>query len=223
MYDLAHNYCFCLGRDRERNQKSFLLLLELENYVNGAIMQTMRVIRYRKAMDKRLREEMDSVRQAGHFHKSSKKDFSLTKLHCDYHFYFICVGQIGKLLKRLCEVLEDPDLEKIHTKFEDRFDKDVRDSLEHIDERAIGVRKGKEIGHICDFGNFPGDRFSFDGKEYPVNRQSLRELEGIYEEIINVLHKNYGSEDPGFIDREQSERRAKRLLHQLKRQGLSGS
>ncbi|MFC1927649.1 hypothetical protein ACFLW7_03635 [Chloroflexota bacterium] len=186
-------------------------------------MQTTRIARYRKAIDKRLREEMDSVRQAEHFHKWSEKDFSLTRLHCDYHFYFICIGQIGKLLKRLCELLKDPDLKQVYTKFEDKFDKDVRDSLEHIDERAIGVKKGEEIGHISDFGNFPGDRFSFDGKEYPVNRQSVRELKGIYEETINVLYKNYGSKDPGFVHREQSERRVKGLLRQLKRQGLSGS
>lgn len=219
MYDLAHNYYFCLDSDKERNQKASLLLLELEMYVNGAIMQTTRIAGYRKAIDKRLREEMDSVRQAKYAHKSNKKDFSLTKLHCDYHFYFICIGQIGKLLKRLCEVLKDPDLRKVYTKFEDKFDKDVRDSLEHIDERAIGVKKGKDIGHISDFGNFPGDRFSFDGREYPVNRQSLRELKGIYEESISVLYKNYGSKDPGFVQREQSERRVKELFRHLKRQG----
>jgi len=223
MYDLAGNYCFCLGTDTERNQKSFLLLLELENYVNGAIMQTTRIVRCRKAIDRRLREEIDSARQVGYSPKSSKKDYSLTKLHCDYHFYFICVGQIGRLLNRLCQMLKDPDLKKVYIKFEDRFDKDVRDSLEHIDERAIGVKKGKEIGHISDFGNFPGDRFSFDGKEYAVNRQSLRELKGIYEEIIDVLYKNYGSKDPRFVQREQGERRVKGLLHQLKKRGLSGS
>jgi len=223
MYDLAHNYCFCLDSDKERNQKAFLLLLELEVYVNGAIMQTTRLARSRKAIDKRLREKMDSVRQAKYVHKSSKKDFSLTKLHCDYHFYFICIGQIGKLLKRLCEVLNDPDLRKVYTKFGDKFDKDVRNSLEHIDERAIGAKMGKNIGHISDFGNFPGDRFSFGGKEYPVNRQSLRELKGIYEEIIDVLYKNYGSKDPSFVRWEQSERRVKELFRHLKRQGLSGA
>ena len=79
MYDLAHNYCFCLDSDKERNQKAFLLLLELEVYVNGAIMQTTRLARSRKAIDKRLREKMDSVRQAKYVHKSSKKDFSLNR------------------------------------------------------------------------------------------------------------------------------------------------
>jgi len=54
MYDLAHKYCFCLHSDPQHNQRVFLLLLELENYVNGAIMQTARLERSRRAIDKKL-------------------------------------------------------------------------------------------------------------------------------------------------------------------------
>lgn len=220
MYDLARKYCFCLDNGPSHNQSAYLLLLELENYVNGAIMQTARLERSRKAIDERLWEEMASIKDAKYTYKFRKKDFSLGRLHCDYHFYFICIGQIRKLLKRLCEVLNDPDLDRVYTKFEGKFNKDVRDSLEHLDERAVGKKRGQDIGHITDFGNFPGDRFSFDGKEFPVNKESLRELKDIYEEIINVLYRNYGSKDPNFLWREQSERQRRELFRHLKKQGF---
>jgi len=197
-----------------------LLLLELENYVNGAIMQTARLERSRRAIDKKLRETMNSIKDAKYTNKSSKKDFSLVKLHCDYHFYFICIGQISKFLKRLCEELSDPDLKRVYTKLKRRFDKDVRNDLEHLDERAIGMKRKQYIGHISDFGNFPGDSFSFNGKEFPVNKGKLKELTQIYEEVIDVLYKNYGSKDPHFVLMEQRDRQSKELFHYLKKQGF---
>lgn len=220
MYDLAHKYCFCLHSNPEHNQRAFLLLIELENYVNGAIMQTARLERTRKAIDKKLRQEIGSIRDSKYPHKFGRKDFSLARLHCDYHFYFICIGQINKLLSRLCKVLDDPDLKRVYTKFKREFNKDIRDDLEHLDERAIGKKFGQDIGHISDFGNFPADRFSFDGKEFPVNKESLKKLIQIYEEIIDVLYKNHGSKDPHFVWREQSERQSKELFRYLKKQGF---
>lgn len=220
MYDLAHKYCFCLDSGQQTAQKAFLLLFELENYINGAIMQKARIERTRRLIDKRLKRKMDSTKDFRYAQQSTKKDFSLTRLHCDYHFYFICVGQIGKFLKRLCGVLNDSDLNKVYNRFEERFDKEIRDNLEHLDERAVGKKFKRNIGHISDFGNFPGDRFSFAGKEYPVNREKLNELRQIYHEIIRVLYKNYGSKDEGFMWQEQSERQSKILFRKLRKQGL---
>ncbi len=205
MYDLAHKYCFCLSSDPKQAGEACLLLYELENYVNGAIIQVTRISRTRRAIDKKLQNMRELVKNQKAY-PNFKKDFTNTMLHCDYHFYFVCIGQIGKLLRRFCKVLNDPDLEKIHMKFERRFDKDIRDSLEHIDERAIGKKRGRNIGHIADFGNFLGDSFSFNGKEYPVNKQKLGELKKFYEEVIAVLYKNYGSKDESFMWREQSEK-----------------
>lgn len=219
MYDLAHKFCFCLDSDPKQAGKAFLLLYELENYVNGAIIQVTRIGRTRRFIDRKLHNITKLAKNRQYVPQNMKKDFSHTRLHCDYHFYFICVGQIGKLLKRLCEVLGDPDLKKVYDKFEVQFDKEIRDSLEHLDERAVGKKFRRDIGNISDFGNFPGDRFSFDGKEYPVNREKLNELRQIYHEIIRVLYKNYGSRDEGFMWREQSERQIKILFRQL-RKGL---
>ena len=106
-----------------------------------------------------------------------KKVFSSARLHCDYHFYFICIGEINKLLKRLCEVLDDNDLKTINESFNEKFGTaiTIRDDLEHIDERALGKRKKEDIGHISDFGNFVGDSFTFHGKKFPVNKEMLKD------------------------------------------------
>ena len=159
------------------------------------------------------------------YNKSRKHDFSLLKLYCDYHFYFDCIGQINKLLRRLKEELQSPDIERIHTKFEKIFDKDValRNDLEHIDERAIAKRRGKPIDPIGDWGNFAGELFSFAGREYAVNKQQLEKLTRIYEEVIDVLHKNYASKNEGFVLREQMEQRARQsesLLRHLRKTGI---
>jgi len=218
MYDLAHKYSFCLFSDPQHNMEAYLLLLELENYANGAIMQITRIDRTRKAIEKKL-QGMKFIKDDKHIHKSTRKDFALTRLHCDTHFYFICIGQINKLLKRLCEVLNDCDLKVVYHKFTSKFNKDIRDDLEHLDERAVGKKKRQYIGHITDFCNFPGDSFSFNGKQYPVNKGSVKELTQIYKEVIDVLYKNYGSKDPHFVWMEQSERQSKELFRYLKKQG----
>ena len=220
MYDLAQKYVFCLNNDQQNTKRTFLLLFELENYINGAILQTARIERTRRSIDKRLRRKMDSIKESRHSQQSIKKDFSLTRLHCDYHFYFICVSQVGKFLKRLCGVLNDRDLSEVYNKFEKIFDKDIRNHLEHLDERAIGKKFQSDIGHISDFGNFSGDRFSFNGKEYPVNKEKLNELREIYNEIILVLYKNYASKNEDFLWREQSEKQTKILFRKLRKQGL---
>ena len=125
-----------------------------EHYVNGVIMQSVRIQRARKIIDKKLRKELDSVKNAPYTFKSRKPDFSLPKLYCDYHFHFVCIGQINKLLGRLEKELQSPDIEAIHTKFEKLFgeDVDLRNDLEHIDERAIGEKCGKSIPPIRDWG-----------------------------------------------------------------------
>ena len=112
MYKLAWKYWNYLGSD-PHNHRASLLLVHLEHYVNGAIMQTARLERSRKSINKRLQEEMDSAKIAKHAYKSRKQDFSLTRLYCDYHFYFTCIGQINKLLKRLYEVSYVGNIERI--------------------------------------------------------------------------------------------------------------
>lgn len=224
MYKLAWKYWGYIDTDPD-NRRVSLLLYHLEHYVNGAIMQNARIQRTRKSIDRKLRRELDSAKSSPYTFKSREQDFSLLRLYCDYHFYFDCIGQINKLLRRLKKELQSPDIDRIHTKFEKIFGKDValRDDLEHIDERAIDMKRDKPIDHIGDWGNFAGELFSFAGREYTVNKQQLKKVTQIYEEIIDVLHKNYASKSQGFIIREQMEQRARQsesLLRHLKKTGV---
>lgn len=190
-----------------------MLLYELETFVNGATIQTNRLIRTRKSID----DEIKILRSRNKPRTFSKKGFKLARLRLDYHFYFICIGQIHKLLKSLGETLNDKDLKNVLVKFGEKFPEEIRHDLEHIDERAKGRKRGEYIGHIGDFGNFVGDSFSFGGREYTVNKESLRELKLIYEEIIDILYRNYASKDPNFIWREQSENQIKRIQPYMKK------
>ncbi len=206
MYDLATKYAFYLSDDSEKAKNAFVLLHELEVYVNGAIIQSTRINRTRKLIDKNIRIARNNRRKTQRQYLKNKKDFSLTRLGCDYHFYFICLGQVGKLLKQLSVLLDDGDLRNEYLKFRRKFDQDIRNHLEHIDERAVGRIRGQDIGHISDFVNFPGDSLSFNGKKYPVNKEKLAELKTIYEEVIKILHDNHASKDEEFLRWEEREK-----------------
>jgi len=228
MYKLAWKY-FGYIESKPNNRRASLILYHLEHYINGAIMQSARIRRTRKVIDNRLRKEfkeIESVKITPYTFKSKRKDFSLLRLYCDYHFYFDCIGQIKKLLKSLSEELQSFELDKIHTKFVKMFGRDVglRNDLEHIDERAIAMKHGKSIEPISDWGNFAGEYFSFAGREHAVNKQQLEKLTQTYEEIIDVLHKNYASKNPGFVYREQMEqqrsKQSKSLSRYLKKAGV---
>jgi len=101
----------------------------------------------------------------------------------------------------LKEELQSPDIERIHTKFTNIFGEDVasRNDLEHIDQRAIGMKRKKPIGTISDWGNFAGDLFSFAGREYAVNKQQLKKLVEIYEEINNSIGVSYLTAGAGCL------------------------
>ncbi len=228
MYKVAWKY-FGYIESEPNNRRASLILYHLEHYINGAIMQSVRIQRTRKIIDNRLRKEfreIESVKITQYAFKSNRKDFNLLRLYCDYHFYFDCIGQINKLIKRLSEELQSFELNKIYTKFVKMFVRDVglRNDLEHIDERAINMKRCKPIKPISDWGNFAGEHFSFAGREHAVNKQQLEKLTQIYEEIVNVLHRNYASKNQGFVFKEQIEQQrlqhSKSLSRYLKKAGV---
>jgi hypothetical protein len=125
------------------------------------------------------------------------------KIFCDAHFYFICIGQVSKCLKRLSDELKNKNIYKIKSDFMKVFKQEIRNDLEHIDARAVGKKiKGNRevsIGHIRDFRNFSNDNLTFNGKSYPVNKDSLNELKGFYKRTISVIHEDYAMKDPHFV------------------------
>jgi len=216
MYDLASKYIICFNNNPKVSGEAYLLLHLLETYVNGAIIQLNRLKRTRETIECNLKELLGKRRLVGRI----KKDFSLTRLHCDYHFYFICIGQIHRLLETIGEILDDQDIKNVSVKFNQKFPIEIRHDLEHIHERAQGKRKKRYIGHISDFGNFMGDRFTFAGKSYGGGANNLADLKLIYEELISVINTNYASKDPDFIWREHSNKFITKLKRDIKKKGI---
>lgn len=222
MFDIATKYCFHLDKDNAKSSELYLLLLFLERYVNGAIIEMNRLEKTRRDIDKGLL----SLRNMETYQKPRNKNFQLTYLSCDTHFFFICIDKCYKLITQFSLELNDVEIEKLKTRLNKIFDIVlIRNHFEHIEDRCKGYlsRKDKTKNrqkHISDFGNFIGDDFSFNNKKFQTNRKSLKELKDIYQDLIKILHNKYASRDPGFIERIAQEKRFKLIQKTLKKAGL---
>ena len=193
MFDLSSKYFFVF-----KDFKPNLLLMLIEEYVNGAELQISRIERTRKL----IRKTLSSKQSLMNINRTNNRKRHL-RVFCDAHFYFICIGQINRCFKRLCANLKDKNLYKIYSEFQKVFDQEIRNDLEHIDARAVGLKKkGRRevsIGFIQDFRNFSNDNLTFNGKAYPVNKESLKKLKEFYKRIISVIHEDYALKDPAFV------------------------
>jgi hypothetical protein len=226
MFNLADKYCFYLDKDNDKNMEIFLLLRTLEQYINGAIIEMNRLEKTRKNIAKKLSIRFLSFKTGVASKSIGRKDFQLTYLACDTHFFFICIDKCYKLIAQLSFELDDLDIKKLKVRLNTIFDIDtVRNHLEHIEDRCVGYGskkdKNKKIKRqIQDFGNFPGDDFSFNNKKFPTNKKSLEELKHIYLDLIKIIHSKYASNDKYFVERMKSEERTKLILKALKKDGL---
>ncbi len=212
MFDKASKYGFSLDKDKEKALRCYLLLSYLENYVNGAIIEMRRLSRTRGEIKRKFLGLLKFW--------NKKRDFHLTYLLNDTHFYFICIDKVYKLLTALSNELDDSDIKKLVTKLERTFDIDtVRGHLEHINQRCLGRFPRKNIDKFAknDLGNFMGDSFSFGGKKFPSGKDSLSELKNIYIELLGILEEKYASQDPAFVWRQQSEERSKQIMKMLEK------
>lgn len=183
----------------------------MEEYVNGAELQIRRIDRTRKLV----RETFQSPINIENINWTTYRNRHL-KIFCDAHFYFICVGQVSKCLERLCAELKNINLYKINSEFQKIFKREIRNDLEHIDARAVGKKlKGRKevaIGHIRDFKNFSNENLTFNGKAYPVNKESLRKLKKFYKRTISVIHEDYALKDPSFVDEMKRDKYLKKVI-----------
>ena len=188
-----------------------ILLMLIEEYVNGAELQISRIERTRRLEQKKL----FATRSLNNFNWTTYRKQHL-KIFCDAHFYFICIGQVNKCLKRLCAKLNNKNLYKIYVEFQKIFDQEIRNDLEHIDARAVGLKKrGRKeilIGQINDFKNFSNDKLTFNAKAYPVNKDSLRKLKKMYQRIISVIDEDYALKNPAYIGDMAREKHLKEVM-----------
>jgi hypothetical protein len=217
MFDSASKYCFSLDKNSEKNMRCFLLLLTLEKYINGAIIEMGRLNKIRQLIKKRLEDIIKNKKI------KRGRNFQLTYLANDTHFYFVCIDKAYKLISKLGIELNDPGIKKLSKRLKNNFDiKTIRNHLEHIDARCLGfLNKEDEQNltrrNISDFGNFVGEDFTFNGKKFPSGKESLLELKKIYIDLIDFLTKNYASKDPYFIHRQQQERTYKKIMQGFKK------
>jgi hypothetical protein len=185
------------------------LFQQLEHFVNAAELQTQRIDRVKKLISKNV----------GRLHNYS---FDLHKIHfiklfSDAHFYFICIGQIHRLLEQINLELNNSSMNTLKGKFNSLFSKEIRDHLEHIDERALGKMKGKSVTPamkkkwMSDFLNFSGNKLTFGGVGYEISNDRLEELKEIYKEFISIIHNDYAMKNENFIEQQLGLRRMKKL------------
>ena len=193
MFDLASKYHFVFG-----DLQVDLLLMLIEEYINAAELQMSRIERTRKVV----RNTLKSTKDIAHMNWKTYRKRHI-KIFSDAHFYFICIGQVSKCLKRLCGLLNNRRLAEIYSELQKTFSQEIRNDLEHIDARAVGLKKkGRKevfIGPIKDFRNFSNDNLTFNGKAYGVNKESLNRLKQIYRKIISVIHEDYALKDLPFV------------------------
>ena len=193
MFDLVSKYHFVFS-DLQIN----LLLMLIEEYVNASELQISRIQRTRKLVQKTLQ----ATRRMNDINWTTYRKRHL-EIFSDAHFYFICIAQVSRCLKRLCCKLNNKSLNNIYSEFQKLFSREIRNDLEHIDARAVGLkkrgRKEIQIGHIQDFKNFMNDNLTFNGKAYAVNKESLKKLKEIYIKTMSVIHKEYALKDPSFV------------------------
>jgi len=206
MFNLTSKYYFVFG-DMQIN----ILLMLIEEYVNGAELQISRIERTRR-LDKKA---LSSIRSSNKLNWTTYRKQHL-KIFCDAHFYFICIGQVNRCLNRLCAKLKNKNLNKIYVEFQKTFDQEIRNDLEHIDARAVGLKKkGRKeisIGHIRDFKNFSNDNLTFNGKAYPVNTESLEKLKDFYKRTISVINEDYALKNPDYVYDMVNEKHLKKIM-----------
>jgi len=220
MFDLASKYGLYLDRKNpQKNLRLFLLLSNLEKYVNGAAIEVRRLNRARGAIEKELHNTFrgDTIK---------KKNHHLTYLAVDTHSFFVFVDKIHKLLLAMAEELNDVDIRALVQRLKSIIDiKTIRDNLEHIDKRCLGFltlkdEQKKLRKHVSDFGNFIGDNFSFDGKQFPSGMKILHTLKTVYTDLINILKNKYANKDPLFVRRQQEEETHKKIMQILRKAGF---
>lgn len=197
MFNIASKYFSIFD-----NIQIYILLSLIEEYVNGAELQIRRIDRTRNIIRKSVKDFQNT---SWTIHRNRHQ-----RIFCDAHFYFICIGQISKCLERLCRELNNKKLHRVNSIFNKEFSREIRNDLEHIDSRAVGKkkkgRKEIDIGIVQDFKNFIGEYLSFNGKRYPVNKESLNKLKSIYKELIKIINEEYAFKDINFVNRVRTEK-----------------
>jgi len=166
--------------------KSKSLLVSLERYVNGAIIEWYRIDSEKRQL---INEIYRRLEEAGKIEKGVLEDkidpyvFKIIdKFSLDIHFYFICCEKVQNLIKILSESENNQELKDLWNSLNLSFKpyNDARNHLEHIDERTTPR-------YINDLGNIQGDIFTFGGERYDISKKSLDFICQSYEKVLKIV------------------------------------
>lgn len=174
MFDEATNYIF-----RIKSFRAGILLLFIEQYINGAILAHRRITQNKAKVN------------ATKWPKSFK--IPLQTIFLDVHLYFTCWDKVHKLFLKLIEVVGDHTLEGLYKKYQPAFEKysNARHHLEHIDERLVGKKRNKisQAKFQNDLGNLIGNDYTFWGEKYDISDKSIKQLQDFYQNLMSCVGK----------------------------------
>lgn len=197
LLNLAADYAFVLDNDPLKALRCYNLLLNAERYVNGATVEMRRIGNARS----RIKTYLKKLHETGKYQHNSS---NILYLSLDTHFYFICVDKVYKSIERLSVELNDEEIKLIANELKNKTDiLTVRGHFEHVDARAAGFlsledERVDSRKHISDFGNFNNENYTFDGKMFSCNKESVKLLKNLYINLVNLLHEKYASNNPKF-------------------------
>lgn len=170
MFDEAIYYTF-----RIKSPKAGIIFLFIEKYVNAGIKQYKRI--------KQCKDEISRSKTPREFKEP------LQNIFFEIHFYLVCWDKVYCLFLKFCEIVGDARLKAIKDKYIKDFEKysEVRNHLEHIDERLVGKTRGKKAKFPGDLGNLSGDYYTFWGYRYYVGEKSVEKLKEFYLDLLRLI------------------------------------
>lgn len=145
---------------------------------------------------KRIAESKEKL-EIAHNQRRENDPGTYERFMADLHFYLIAWGSINKILYQLRKILNDPKLDRIHTRRRTWFKnlRLARNSLEHIDERILNAESAiapLDQIYVTRSGNF----VKVFGTRIEISESSFRRIEILRTEL-NKWHSNI----PTILDR----------------------
>ena len=190
--------------NKSYSQKAHIALIQLQNYVNGAIIQYSRYSKTKETSpfgterkkqmmeayqkDLKARQNNEPYDESLKIARQNDDWFKLLQLHLDAHFFLICADKVQNLIKRIAEFDDDTRLQELYKKVQARFKpfNDARNHFEHID-REIKEEKSKLGLYSSDGELF---RFRIRGKDWgevEINESSLKLIRDTYDELLIIF------------------------------------
>ena len=184
---------------KSRSSKAHIALAQLEDYVNGTIIQTNRVSNakeksifgkeaHSKILQTITKEIKERKKEMAEIINSHDNYSECLQLSLDVHQLLICIDKVQNLVKYIAKEDGDPKLEALWNKVEPQFlpFNEARNYLEHIEQRIRDKVDDEGLsgtdGQILQFRDREGN-----WKEIKIDDTGLKLVQNTYDELISIL------------------------------------